>query len=63
MIYILVKYKFLLLHLVIVIFFIKNNIANSNYIRDTEIEFALESWSTPIFEAAKINPENITTQA
>ena len=59
MIYILIKYKFLLLHLTIVIFFIKNNIANSNYIRDTEIEFALESWSTPIFKAAKINPEDI----
>ena len=59
MIYFLKKFKLLLLFLIIVLIKLEGNKVHANYIRDTELEIALDNWSKPIFEAANINPKEI----
>ena len=39
--------------------FLQSTTLFANYIRDTELELALNNWSKPIFEAAQINPKDI----
>ena len=53
------KFKLLLYLFKIIFIFLQSTTLFANYIRDTEIELALSSWSKPIFEAAKINPKEI----
>ena len=55
MIYFLFKFFKLLFFLS----FLKLNLLNANFIRDTEIESALYSWADPIFEVANIKNNNI----
>ena len=59
MIYFPKKFKFLLILFTIILIFSQNTLLIANYIRDTELEVALNDWSTPIFKAAKINPKEI----
>ena len=53
------NFKFLFLFIILCLVFLKDNKSSANYIRDTELEFALYNWSKPIFKAANINPEQI----
>ena len=53
------NFKFLFLFIILSLAFLKDNKSSANYIRDTELEFALYNWSKPIFKAANINPEQI----
>ena len=57
MIYFSKKFKFLLILFTIILIFSKNTLLFANYIRDTELEVALNDWSSPIFKAAKIDPK------
>ena len=59
MVYFLKKFKLLLLFFAITFIFLEENKLNANYIRDTELEVALDSWAKPIFEAANIDPKEI----
>ena len=59
MVYFLIKFKLLLFLFKIFLIFVGNNFLFANYIRDTELEVALNDWANPIFEAAKINPNEI----
>ena len=59
MIYFFKNYKPLLALFITLFIFLKNSNVFANYIRDTEIEFTIDSWSRPIFEAANINPNEI----
>ncbi len=59
MIYFFRKFKFLLLFLSIILIFLKDSLIYANYIRDTELEIALDKWANPIFKAANIPPEQI----
>ena len=56
MVYFLKKFKLLLFFFIITLIFLEENKLSANYIRDTELEVALNSWAKPIFEAANINP-------
>ena len=53
------NFKFLFLFVILSLAFLKDNKSSANYIRDTELEFALYNWSEPIFKAANINPKQI----
>ena len=53
------NFKCLLLLIIFTFAFLKDIKLLANYIRDTELEFALYNWSEPIFKAANINPEQI----
>ena len=59
MVYFSKKFKLLFLFYIIALVFVKENKLCANYIRDTELEVALDSWANPIFEAANINPKEI----
>ena len=59
MVYFLKKFKLLFLFFVITFIFLEEYKLYANYIRDTELEVALDSWAKPIFEAANINPKEI----
>ena len=53
------NFKCLFLFIIFTFAFLKDIKLLANYIRDTELEFALYNWSEPIFKAANINPEQI----
>ena len=53
------NFKYLLIFIITLGFYLKEDKAYANYIRDTELEIALEYWSKPIFKAADINPKEI----
>tara|TARA_Y100001970_G_scaffold225139_1_gene277905 strand:- start:341 stop:1693 length:1353 start_codon:yes stop_codon:yes gene_type:complete len=59
MIYFYKKFKLLLLFSFIAYFFLEKNILSANYIRDTELEFAIDSWAEPIFKAANMDAKQI----
>ncbi len=59
MVYFLKKIKFLLFCLVTIFSINSINKLYANYIRDTELEVALDYWAKPIFQAANINTDQM----